>query len=67
MSNRLKKEIINKHVTIDGAFMDKNMIAPMHTKLDVLITNDSRGKTLSINNDDIQFTIPFEPIEQYLK
>lgn len=25
------------------------------------------GKTLSINDGNVQFTIPFEPIERYLK
>lgn len=67
MSNKLKKEVKNKHVSVEGAFMTQNMITPVHTKLDVIITNDSIGKSISINNGDMQFTIPFEPIEQYLK
>ena len=37
------------------------------TSLDCIVTNDKHGKTLSINNGKIQFTIPFEPIEKYLK
>ena len=32
-----------------------------------LISNDEHGKTLSITNGQIQFTIPFEPIEEYLR
>ena len=34
---------------------------------DCIITNDEIGKTLSINDGNMQFTIPFEPIERYLK
>ena len=35
--------------------------------LNCIITNNELGKTLSINNGFIQFSIPFEAIEQYLK
>lgn len=34
---------------------------------DCIITNDEIGKTLSINDGNVQFTIPFEPLERYLK
>ena len=34
--------------------------------LNVMITNDRLGKTISINNGIIQFTIPFEPLEPFL-
>ena len=30
------------------------------------ITNDEKGKTLSIGDGKTQFTIPFEPIEKFL-
>lgn len=66
MSNKLKKEIKNKHIKVDGLFMTQRMIAPIPVNFEVIVTNDSTGKTLSINNGDIQFTIPFEPIESYL-
>lgn len=36
-------------------------------ELTCIITNDERGKTLSIGDGTLQFTIPFEPIERYLK
>lgn len=36
-------------------------------ELTCIITNDRLGKTLSINNGAIQFSIPFEPIEEYLR
>ena len=38
-----------------------------YTKLTCLITNDSMGKTLSINDEETQFTIPFEAIERYFR
>ena len=34
--------------------------------LECLITNDELGKTLSINDGNVQFTVPFEPLEKYL-
>jgi hypothetical protein len=33
----------------------------------VLVSNDDDGKTVSIDNGIIQFTIPFWQIEKYLK
>lgn len=35
--------------------------------LEVLISNDTYGKTLSINDGKTQFTIPFESIEKHMK
>lgn len=35
--------------------------------LHVIVTNDEMGKTLSIDNGTIQFTIPMEEIIAYLK
>lgn len=60
-----KKEIKNKEVVVQGAIQTLNN--SIMQNLNVIITNDSIGKTISINNDVIQFTIPFEPIEKYLK
>ena len=40
---------------------------PVPQALDCIITNDERGKTLSICDGKTQFIIPFEPIERYLK
>lgn len=67
MSNKLKREIKNKHISVDGAFMTSSMASPTPTNLEVIVSNDSIGKTISINNGEMQFTIPFEPIEKYLK
>lgn len=65
MSNKLKKEIKNKCVTINGCILVNGAIIPQ--KLNCIITNDRIGKSLSIGNDDIMFEIPFEKIEEYLK
>lgn len=56
-----------KKVKVDGfktEFEDGKM---EYTKLTCLITNDSMGKTLSINDEKTQFTIPFEAIERYFR
>ena len=56
----------NKNVWVDGIEMDvmgqvkrKNFVCT--------ITNDEKGKTLSIGNGMVQFTIPFEAVERWLK
>lgn len=62
----MKNPIKNKHVKTFGYAIGKDgPICP--TTFECIITNDEKGKTLSINNGEIQFTIPFEPIERYLK
>lgn len=35
--------------------------------LQLIITNDNIGKTLSVNDGNTQFTFSFKPIERYLK
>lgn len=55
----------NIHIPIMGGVMTESGIK--FKKLDVIVTNDSTGKSISINNGSIQFTIPFEPIEKYFK
>ena len=65
MSNKLKKEIKNKGVIVNG-FMFRNS-GSEQTMVKCIITNDRLGKTLTVGNDDIMFCIPFEPIEKYLK
>ena len=66
MSNKLRKPIKNLHVPVIGAMSTGEMIVATR-QFDVIITNDELGRTISINNGSIQFTIPFEPIEKYLK
>lgn len=38
-----------------------------HKMLDCMITNDNHGKTLTIGDDKVNFTIAFEQIEKHLK
>lgn len=66
MSNKLKKEIKNKWVFVKGLYQStKGMAIP--TTVNCIITNNEHGKTLSMGNDNVMFTIPFEAIEKYLK
>ena len=60
------KPIRNKQITVIGITLWPNGdVIP--DELECIITNDEKGKTISINNGVLQFTIPFEPIEGYLK
>lgn len=47
--------------------LEATMIETRQKPLAVRISNDNIGKTISITNGIIQFTIPFEPLEPYLK
>lgn len=62
-----KKKIKNLHVRVSGGVnvSGSSFLAPK--MFDCIITNDEIGKTLSINDGNVQFIIPFEPIERYLK
>lgn len=62
----MKKPIRNKQIKVRGITLWPNGDA-LPDELKCIITNDEKGKTLSINNGVLQFTIPFEPIERYLK
>lgn len=57
-NKKVKVQGMVQHVAVGGFKVDE---------LTAIITNDENGKTLSINNGIVQFTIPFEPIEKYLK
>ena len=58
---------ITEHKKINGMRYDlKQNLAPFIT-LDVLITVDASGATLSINDETRQFTIPLEPILEYIE
>ena len=61
----MKNQIRNKRVSVVGMITTPEIMIP--GTLDVIITNDEIGKTISIGNGETQFTIPFEPIERYLK
>lgn len=55
------KEIAVNGLVYDGAFTIKK------TNLRCICTNDEKGKTLSIDNGQWQFTIPFEAVEECFK
>ena len=57
----------NKIIKVKGFVSSIISIKPKLTELSCTITNDEKGKTLSIDNEVFQFTIPFESIEEYLK
>lgn len=62
----MKKPIRNKKIKVLGMTLWPNDDT-LPDELECIITNDEKGKTISINNGVLQFTIPFEPIEGYLK
>ena len=66
MSNKLKKEIKNHWVEVGGLYQSANGVAIPIT-VNCIITNDSKGKTLSMGTEQAMFTIHFEAIEKYLK
>lgn len=62
-----KKKVKNLHVRVDGGVNVSGSPFMVPKTFDCTITNDEIGKTLSINDGNVQFIIPFEPIERYLK
>lgn len=57
----------NKEIIVKGILYDVMQRKSIETTFTCVVTNDEIGKTLSIGNNEIQFTIPFEPLEKYLK
>lgn len=57
--------IKNKEFVVQG--MQNSPIGSSFKDLHVIITNDHLGKTLSVDNGTIQFTIPMDDIAKYLK
>lgn len=58
--NCKNKTIFLPMVKSDGNKLHKGTAVAM-------VTNDELGKTLSLRFDNIQITVPFEPLEEYLK
>lgn len=57
----------NKEILVRGiVYIDATQKLQLK-ELRVIITNDERGKTLSIDDGAVQFSIPFEKIEKYLR
>ena len=57
----------NKEVWVEGVRFDDAEGKIDQMKLRCIITNDEIGKTLSIDDGKVQYTIPFERVERYLK
>lgn len=57
----------NKEINVPGFVYNDRTRKFKPECLRCIITNDEIGKTLSIDNNEIQFTIPFESIEKYLR
>lgn len=57
----------NKEVKVKGLrSIALNPLGIRNQEFDITITNDKFGKTLSICDGSVQFTIPFEPIQKWL-
>lgn len=61
----MKRIFKSKKVKVNGFFYINSFMSMK--EFECIITNDTNGKTLSINDGIMQFTIPFEPIARYLK
>lgn len=57
----------NKAVLVDGIVYHSLSREQYMQKLRCICTNDEKGKTLSIDNGVIQFSVPFEELEEYFK
>ena len=51
---------MSKIVYVDGLIYSPSTLG--QTKFNVVVSNDTIGQTLSINDGVTQFTIPFEPV-----
>lgn len=60
-------EKILEVVGMEVVGLETTMVETRQKPLAVKISNDNIGKTISITNGFIQFTIPFEPLEPHLK
>ena len=56
----------NKEVIVNGIVYDGKKDRSSFEQLCVIITNDERGKTVSIDNGELQFTVPFDNIVKFL-
>jgi len=56
---------INKLFKVNG--LQGSPMGIVAKELRVIVTNDKDGKTLTVDNGTIQFTIPMDSIAAYLK
>ena len=52
---------------VRGIVSGPDAAEPFDKMLGVLISNDEIGRTISITDGNVMFSIPFEPIEKYLR
>lgn len=57
----------NKEIAVVGTEYNDITQKLAIKKLRCICTNDEKGKTLSIDNGTIQFSIPFEQLAEYFK
>lgn len=57
----------NKEVNVKGFVYNGASQRMSPCNFSVICTNDEKGKTLSIDNGHLQFTIPFEPVAKYFE
>lgn len=55
---------MTKRIDINGLYSDAKTIQKQI--ITILFTSDKLGKTLSLCNDDILLTVPFEEIEKLI-
>ena len=56
----------NKEVIVNGIVHDGKKDRISFEQLRVIITNNERGKTVSIDNGELQFTVPFDNLVKFL-
>lgn len=57
----------NKEILVHGIKYDDVVRSIEPKTLRCIVSNDERGKTLSIDDGRVQYTIPFEKIARFLK
>lgn len=57
----------NKHFFVDGVIFKQKTNDMLKAKLEVIVTNDELGKTISVNDgNNLQFTFAADDIAKYL-
>lgn len=57
----------NREISVRGMEYNDKTGKLKIKELRCIVTNDEKGKTISVDNGETQFTFPFEPLEKYLK
>lgn len=56
-----------KIIEVTGFESESENMTMQVKQLTCYVSNDKKGKTISISNGEKMFTIPFKPLEKYLK